>query len=271
MKTPPKKLYIYEIKGVVPGESTDFSDEYLGCWREGEYSFLFFCEDMKRRVLDFVKSVGDCEYRSETVVDYSEWEAHCELSPFQVGPLTVTFPWFVDDGDVAADPCRIIIDPSVVFGSGFHLTTRMCLELLVALFEKEIPLRVLDLGCGTGILSIASIKLGATTAVAVDKNPLAIRVARKNARLNRMEERIQILEADAKDAVSIDSDLLVANMNFETIREIMEKRDFGTHDRVLLSGMVGTELQQIEQQLQKLGKEIIRAFHRGIWSAVLAR
>lgn len=108
------------------------------------------------------------------------------------------------------------IDPGMAFGTGGHATTRLCLETLEEFITPETEL--LDLGCGSGILSIASLLLGAKNAVGVDIDPLAVKTALENGELNGLTPpRYTILEGNLTDKVHGKFDVVAANIVADVI------------------------------------------------------
>src|SRR4051794_30183166 len=125
----------------------------------------------------------------------------------------------------AAEPAppgllRVVIDARQAFGSGSHATTCSCLELLC---ELEVPLSVLDLGCGSGVLAIAAAKLGHRPVHACDSDPLAVTVAGTNAAVNEVD--IEIFVADAvQDPLPV-SDLWLANLLGGPVADVLARDD----------------------------------------------
>jgi len=116
----------------------------------------------------------------------------------------------------------IEIDPGMAFGTGQHASTRMCLEAIDTLFNRERGLancRVLDIGTGSGILGIACAKLGAKEVLCVDVDPLAIRIAQENALFNRVEDRMTVVH---RDIATLDASfpLIVANLTAKILAEL---------------------------------------------------
>jgi ribosomal protein L11 methyltransferase len=107
--------------------------------------------------------------------------------PVRIGPLWVGPPWERPPGDAIG----VVIDPGRAFGTGAHATTRLCLELLLALE----PGPLLDVGCGSGVLAIAAAKLGFAPVAALDVDPLAVEATRENAAVNGVE--VEVILADA--------------------------------------------------------------------------
>jgi ribosomal protein L11 methyltransferase len=146
------------------------------------------------------------------------------FKPIKIGrKLVVTPPWIKPK---TRDRQIVIIEPAEAFGTGGHETTQGCLVLLEEAIDhllNEIEkVSHLDVGCGSGILAVASIKLGATSVRAVDNDPVAIESARKNAELNGLEGRIR-LEGRSLDELSEPMDVVTANLDPITLAESRDK------------------------------------------------
>jgi ribosomal protein L11 methyltransferase len=126
--------------------------------------------------------------------------------PVRIGPLWIGPPWETPPADAVA----LFVEPARAFGTGGHATTRLCLELLVDLRTELAGASVLDLGCGSGVLSIAAARLGYGSVLAVDVAPEAIGETRRNARANGVEVEARL--ADALTAELPTCDLVVANI-----------------------------------------------------------
>lgn len=132
------------------------------------------------------------EHRVEDVPPGGEWTTEPrrdwlatwreDLEPVRAGRVAVVPTWLLDGHEPTADEVTIALDPGLAFGSGHHATTQMCLEALQSSLRQGAT--VLDVGCGTGVLSIAAAKLGAGQVVAVDVDPDAVAVTRANADAN---------------------------------------------------------------------------------------
>src|SRR5208283_1299756 len=151
------------------------------------------------------------------------WKSH--FKPIKIGrKLIVTPPWLKPKTD---DRELIIIEPAEAFGTGTHETTQGCLILLeeaIAHLSNDEPDKPtqLDVGCGSGILAIAGIKLGASTVLAVDSDPVAIQAARNNAALNGVEEAL-LLRQHSLDELYETADIVTANLDPITLAESRNK------------------------------------------------
>lgn len=122
--------------------------------------------------------------------------------PIRVGPLWIGPPWEEPDAGALA----VVVDPGRAFGTGAHPTTRLCAEHLCALE----PASLVDLGCGSGVLSIAAAKLGFSPVTALDVDPAAVAATRENALANGTE--IAVLRADVLEEPLPPADVAVANI-----------------------------------------------------------
>lgn len=137
-----------------------------------------------------------------------DWEAAWKqfFNPRKVGKNFVVRPTW-EEFEAGPEDRVIVLDPGQAFGTGDHATTRMCLRLLEA--EALAGARVLDVGCGSGILSIAAKLLGASEVVAVDIDPVAVEVTRENAALNTVDIQVEVSDGVPHQA---SYDLVLSNI-----------------------------------------------------------
>jgi ribosomal protein L11 methyltransferase len=133
------------------------------------------------------------------------FHAPVRAGPFWVGPTWEGAP---------ADAIPMVIDPGLAFGTGAHATTRLCLELLPALARGGL----LDVGCGSGVLSVAAAKLGFAPVHAVDDDPLAVETTRANAERNGADVAARV--ADARSAALPAADVVVANIALAVVEAL---------------------------------------------------
>ena len=131
--------------------------------------------------------------------------------PVRVGKLWIGPPWESPPGDAIA----VVIEPGRAFGTGGHATTRLCLELLVGLQSELGGGSVLDLGCGSGVLSIAAARLGYGPVFGLDLGPAAVEETQRNAERNGVD--VDVRAGDALSAELLVADLVLANIARPTI------------------------------------------------------
>jgi ribosomal protein L11 methyltransferase len=144
----------------------------------------------------------------------------------------------------APDAINIVMDPGLAFGTGTHATTALCLEWLEANPPRD--LEVIDYGCGSGILAIAALKLGARHATAVDIDLRAVEVSLENAQRNDVAERFEGLHPDALDE-GVSCDLLIANILAHTLTRLAPrlKALVRPGGQVLLSGILADQVDEV--------------------------
>jgi len=237
-------VYIYEFEGNIKEKIPSLLDEdYIGFWKEAEYSFLFFKKGKKALLETF-----PLPYRSELVIRHEDWESSQAIDVLKVGRITVHPPWKTPS---TKEGIHICIDPSMAFGSGYHATTKGCLALIDQLFQIFIPTKVLDLGTGTGILAIACLKMGTQNAYCIDYNNLSAATAQKNIKLNGLEGSLHLWRGDVRDFLYLEADLLIANIHYQIIDDITNQEAFYSKKYYILSGLIGHEGYLIEEKLKK--------------------
>lgn len=133
-----------------------------------------------------LRRVGELRVRPVDDADWTDaWRAH--YVPQRIGRVVIMPSWSSEP--VADDEVAIVLDPGMAFGTGLHPTTRGCLRLLQEL--SPMPERVLDVGCGSGILALAALRLGARTAFGLDTDPLAVEATLANAERNGLAPRVE--------------------------------------------------------------------------------
>jgi ribosomal protein L11 methyltransferase len=190
--------------------------------------------------------------------------------PMAIGQSIIVKPtWESVQG--SSDKMVIELDPGMAFGTGTHPTTIMCLEFLERMDLHG--LRVLDLGCGSGILSVAAAKLGAGEVVALDYDPVAVAVARENVALNGVAHVVTVSESNLFAATSGNFDLIVANIIARIIVDalpgVMEHLNGQGH--FLASGIIRDKTCLVEQALRSHGLTVIEKNEQGEWVSLLAK
>ena len=196
-----------------------------------------------------------------------DWENNWKqyFHPIPVGEKLLIRPIWEEEFE-AGDRAVLNIEPGLAFGTGTHETTRLCLETLEKYIKKGTT--VLDIGCGSGILSIASLLLGAEKAVGVDIDALAVKTAKENGEVNGFKEpEYTILQGNLTDKVSGKFDVVVANIVADVI--IMFCKDVASFMKdggvFITSGIIDTREQDVIDAFDKYGFKIKARHTKGGW------
>ncbi|MBN1663189.1 MAG: 50S ribosomal protein L11 methyltransferase [Deltaproteobacteria bacterium] len=208
-------------------------------------------------------------FKTEVITDPNwgeEWKQY--FKPLRVSKSIVIKPTWERYTPQGRD-IVIEIDPGMAFGTGQHPSTRMCLEALEELMLKEREIRkwrVLDVGTGTGILGIACAKLGAERAVCVDIDKKAIEIARENAKINEVQDRVWFINRDVA-TVNEHVDLLIANLTAKLLLQLrahlislIEKGGY-----LILSGIIELNRPEIEKHFCKGSLTLHRVITEKEW------
>ena len=214
-----------------------------------------------------------------TRVDDSEWKDNWKAyyQPFPIGERLMIVPSWERTPD-AEGRTVLSLDPGVAFGTGTHHTTRMCLELL----QTVVPQggHALDLGCGSGILSIAAVLLGAADALAVDIDPVAEHIARENAEKNGLPDArftVKIgdaaCDADFQRTLTGQYDLVLANIVSDVIIRLLPfmKESAKPGAPVIVSGVIDERRDEVSARMREAGFAVEAVSESGGWVAILAR
>lgn len=201
--------------------------------------------------------------------DWAEnWKKY--YKPFRVGRHLVVRPVWEKYEPQAGDKI-ISIDPGMAFGNGTHETTSMCLGLVEDYIKPGYE--VLDVGTGSGILAIASVLMGAQSALGVDLDPVAVHVANENIERNGLSDRVHAQVGDLVKGIDTQADVVFANIIADAV--IMLSRAVRAHMKpggvFICSGIILEREQDVLDALSEAGFTVDRIEHRGEWSAIAAR
>lgn len=202
----------------------------------------------------------------------SEWKKHWQ--PVEVGRFIVAPPWVrsgldcSDNVDQQAGRLRTVIriNPGMAFGTGTHETTRLCLKAIDKYFAGE---SFLDVGTGTGILAIAAAKISPDARiVACDIDEEAIAIARENARLNQVEDRIDF-NAGSIDDQQASADFVCANLTAPVIVGLLPSLLSVTCGRLVLSGILDSQFEMVHARLVELAATVNEIMQDNEWLALV--
>ena len=194
----------------------------------------------------------------------NNWKKYFHAMP--IGEKLLIQPLWEDMKEEVTNRAVLKIEPGLAFGTGTHDTTRLCLETL----ERYVAggKTVLDIGCGSGILSIASLLFGAESVVGVDIDALAVKTAKENGETNGFyEPKLKVLQGDLADKVSGKYDIVVANIVADVIIMFCENvADFMNEDSVFItSGIIDTRENDVLAAFDKYGFKVKERHTSGGW------
>ncbi len=199
-------------------------------------------------------AVWSSEPRPVPEQDWSErWKQG--LEPIELGSALCVRPSFVA-GAAGAETPELVIDPGQAFGTGGHASTRLALEWVVQLAPGLPPgARVLDVGCGTGVLALAALRLGARRAVALDLDPLAARAARDNAAANGLESGLLVLCGPVDALRPAAFELVVANLLRRELLPLLPgiAAQLADAGHLVLSGLLAHEAGAVTEACERVG------------------
>ena len=166
----------------------------------------------------------------------------------------------------------LYIEPGLAFGTGGHETTHLCLETLEKYIKPQST--VLDTGCGSGILSIAALLLGASSAVGVDIDELAVKTARENGEKNGFREpQYKVIEGNLADKVSGKFDVVVANIVADIVMLFAgQVGAFMKEDSVFIcSGIIDTRADEVSENLVQNGFQILERHEQNGWACFVTK
>ncbi|MBO93939.1 MAG: 50S ribosomal protein L11 methyltransferase [Opitutales bacterium] len=255
---------------------------------EGSLDGYFTCVDEAKAAWAALRELflELAEEPTVSLVDDKDWkEAYKEhFRPWQKGSLHVVPAWEKESYPVPAGHRALYLDPGMAFGTGNHETTRLCLGALIDFLETEThkdPTRLscLDVGCGSGILTLAAKTLGFGEARGFDIDPSAVCIAEENAVANGLSNEVEFIRDDLATALQTTcADLLLANVQADVLCQhravlLTALRPLGT---LCLSGVLSDEAEKVKQdfivEAERLGISVFPELRfAGEWAALLFR
>ncbi|OGO29993.1 MAG: ribosomal protein L11 methyltransferase [Chloroflexi bacterium RBG_16_54_18] len=206
------------------------------------------------------------------------WKQHYQ--PILIGSRLLIIPAWLEAADRERIPIRI--DPGMAFGTGTHPSTQLCLEILEDLCQPPETRgyqdwEVIDLGCGTAILAIAALKLGASQALAVDTDPQAIAAARQNAEANGVSDRLELglgsLAEIRAGAHSIHrAPVVVVNILAPVIVRLIKEgleELLADDGRLVLAGILEEQASEVIEEARRAGLSLSEQRQVGDWVALV--
>ena len=195
----------------------------------------------------------------------AEWKKHWQ--PVEVGRFIIAPPWIESVPPASAGGSRIVIriNPGMAFGTGTHETTRLCLHAIEKYFAGG---SFLDVGTGTGILAIAAAKLPASEIIACDTDAEAVAIAKENAQLNNVEQRIDFRVGTVDESIA-SADMVCANLTAPVIVELLPSLLSTSCGRLILSGILDSQFEMVHARLLELAATVNEIMQDNEWLALV--
>jgi len=256
-------------------------DQYQGPARLYGYFPAGMSQDIQERISHILVDSGQGVFLDR--VEFSplinqNWATAWQerYRPISVGENLAVVPTWLDNPYPNRIPIRM--DPGMAFGSGTHPTTQLCLVLLEKSLKENNPGEMIDIGCGSGILSIGAVKLGVEKVLGVDIDPDAVRIAQDNAMTNGVSAAVSFREGSVKDLLDRETpseraSLVVANIIAPILTDLLNE---GLAElvlpggKIILSGILKEQLSGIINCLEGAGFVHPEQHQEGDWVGLIA-
>lgn len=227
------------------------------------------------RYMRMIQPVGEPAFATLSAENWADaWKQH--YKPLRLGKRLYIHPSWINDIAAQPDDVLIRLDPGMAFGTGTHPSTQLCLIATEELLAEHSGVSVLDLGCGSGILSIAAVKLGASTVWALDTDPIAVEATEENAALNNTASNTTVTEGSLQTILESGRQFELALVNI-LARVIMQMCTSGLGDVVqpggvaVFGGIIHEQADDVEAALRGTGLEPYKRRPAGDWVVIEAR
>ncbi|MBQ7830833.1 MAG: 50S ribosomal protein L11 methyltransferase, partial [Clostridia bacterium] len=242
----------------------------------------YVAEDIAAETLPAIlRDVQDAKERSEGFVPFGTledtkrtvdgddwidvWKKH--FRPIHLGKIVVVPEWI--DYVPAMGKQVVLLDSNMAFGTGEHETTSMCVELMQ---EYITPASVcIDVGCGSGILGISAIKLGAGKAYLTDIDSKAVESSLHNSQLNGVAEKTVVAHSNLLENTDVQGDIMMANITGEVLKMLAPSipKNLKKDGVLILSGIIESRLAMVKEAYEAVGMQVILERRKGEWFALV--
>ncbi|MBQ9730322.1 MAG: 50S ribosomal protein L11 methyltransferase [Clostridia bacterium] len=193
------------------------------------------------------------------------WKKH--FRPIHLGKIVVVPEWI--DYQKQEGEQVVLLDSNMAFGTGEHETTSSCVELMQEYVTPESV--CIDVGCGSGILGISALKLGAKKAYLTDIDEIAVKSALHNCELNGVAERAVVAHSNLLDDTSVQGDLMMANITGEVLVLLAPSipKNLKKDGVLVLSGIIESRLEMVKSAYESVGLTLVKERKKGEWYALV--
>ena len=244
----------------------------------------YVAEDVAEEVIpSIMKDIFDAKDRSEGCIPFGTledtkrtvdgddwidvWKKH--FRPIHLGRIVVVPEWI--EYSPAPNEEVVLLDSNMAFGTGEHETTSMCVELMQEYITPESV--CIDVGCGSGILGISAIKLGAAKAYLTDIDPIAVESATHNAALNGVGEKTVVALSNLLDDTQVQGDIMMANITGEVLKMLAPSipKNLKKEGVLILSGIIESRLEMVKAAYEAVGMQVVFEKRKGEWFALVLK
>lgn len=263
---------IPDLSMIEPAVTVFFADDEEGHSR---------AKDVRKAIEELAKSAAEGRYGAEAdlgelsvsakveddVLWRDKWKEY--FKPTKLSNNIVVKPTWCEykpnEGDIVIE-----IDPGMAFGTGTHETTMLCIRMIEKYMHSGY--KVLDVGSGSGILSIAAAKLGASDVLGIDIDEDAVRVSNENYELNGVSDRAKAIVGDLTAGVDYKANIVVANLLADIVMRLSKdaKRHLRENGIFITSGILTEKSEAVERYMIECGFEIVEKAILGEWCSIVA-
>ncbi len=195
------------------------------------------------------------------------WRKH--FRPIHLGAIVVVPEWIAYEKQDGEEIVKL--DSNMAFGTGEHETTSMCVELLQEYITPDSV--CIDVGCGSGILGISAVKLGAKFAYLTDIDYVAVESAKHNAQLNGVSEKVTVAHSNLLDDSTVIGDIMLANITADILENLAPSipKNLKKGGTLILSGIIDCKKDRVIEVYEKQGLELLKQVKKGEWNALAFR
>jgi ribosomal protein L11 methyltransferase len=244
----------------------------------------YVAEDVAGQVIaDILKDIADAKERSDGFIPFGTledtkrtvdgddwidvWKKH--FRPIHLGAIVVVPEWI----DYAPETGEhvVLLDSNMAFGTGEHETTSMCVELMQEYITPDSV--CIDVGCGSGLLGISAIKLGAKKAYLTDIDPIAVESSLHNSKLNGVDDKTVVALSNLLDDTDVKGDVMMANITGEVLKILAPSipKNLKTDGVLILSGIIESRLEMVKSAYEAVGLKVVFERRKGEWFALVLK
>ena len=244
----------------------------------------YVAEEVAGEVLpSIMKDIFDAKERSEGFIPFGTledtkrtvdgddwidvWKKH--FRPIHLGRIVVVPEWIAyekADGEEV-----VLLDSNMAVGTGEHETTSSCVELMQEYITPDSV--CIDVGCGSGILGISAIKLGAAKAYLTDIDPIAVESSLHNAKLNGVADKTVVAHSNLLENTEVQGDIMMANITGEVLKMLAPSipKNLKKDGVLILSGIIESRLDMVKTAYEEVGMQVILEKRKGEWFALILK